>query len=244
MQIDWWTLALQAVNFLILVWLLARFFYRPVAAIVAERRTEAQKLLADAAAERTVIETLRGEIATARESLATERQKLLDSAQSDADRLRHDVLTAARAEAERLRSSADADAARTRATATRELAEMAEDLAVVIARKLLTRLGGEGAKAAFYDGLCAKVAALPAQSQALFRDGRTIEVVTASPLDPEEEDALRRALASCLGAAPKLDFKPDPALIAGVELHAGDIVLRNTWQEDLRAIREDLARHV
>ena len=30
MHIDWWTLALQTVNVLVLIWLLARFFFRPV----------------------------------------------------------------------------------------------------------------------------------------------------------------------------------------------------------------------
>ena len=30
MHIDWWTIALQTVNFVILVWLLQRFLYRPV----------------------------------------------------------------------------------------------------------------------------------------------------------------------------------------------------------------------
>ncbi len=38
MTIDWWTLALQAANVLILVWLLARFFWKPVAGMIAERR--------------------------------------------------------------------------------------------------------------------------------------------------------------------------------------------------------------
>ena len=53
MPIDWWTLALQTVNVLILVWLLARFFCRPVAAmIVAKRQEQASKLLADAVAAR------------------------------------------------------------------------------------------------------------------------------------------------------------------------------------------------
>ena len=49
MQIDWWTLALQTVNALVLVWLLARFLFRPVAKIVAERQKAAAALMADAA---------------------------------------------------------------------------------------------------------------------------------------------------------------------------------------------------
>ena len=52
MHIDWWTLAFQTVNVLVLIWILGRFFFRPVADIVAKRQEEANKLLADAAAAR------------------------------------------------------------------------------------------------------------------------------------------------------------------------------------------------
>ena len=38
MALDWSTLALEAVNFLILVWLLQRFLYRPVLAAIDRRR--------------------------------------------------------------------------------------------------------------------------------------------------------------------------------------------------------------
>ena len=38
MQIDWWTLALQTINFLVLVWLLTHFLYRPVRQVIAERK--------------------------------------------------------------------------------------------------------------------------------------------------------------------------------------------------------------
>ena len=45
MRIDWWTLALQAVNVLILVWLLGRFLFRPVMDAIAARQASAQALL-------------------------------------------------------------------------------------------------------------------------------------------------------------------------------------------------------
>ena len=48
MKIDWWTLALQAVNAAVLIWLLAHFLFRPVADIIAARQKAAQQLLADA----------------------------------------------------------------------------------------------------------------------------------------------------------------------------------------------------
>ena len=45
MRIDWWTLALQAANFLVLVWLLQHFLYRPVQGIIAERQQRAESVL-------------------------------------------------------------------------------------------------------------------------------------------------------------------------------------------------------
>ena len=43
MSIDWWTLGLQTVNIVILVWLLQRFFWAPIAGMLVERRAAAQK---------------------------------------------------------------------------------------------------------------------------------------------------------------------------------------------------------
>ena len=59
MRIDWWTLALQAANFLVLVWLLQHFLYRPVLAIIVERQQQTDGVLAEADATRTAAEGLR-----------------------------------------------------------------------------------------------------------------------------------------------------------------------------------------
>jgi F-type H+-transporting ATPase subunit b len=50
MQIDWWTLGLQTVNALVLIWLLAHFLFRPVVDAIAGRQKAAGQLLADAQA--------------------------------------------------------------------------------------------------------------------------------------------------------------------------------------------------
>lgn len=46
MQLDPWTLSLQTLNALVLVWLLTRFLYRPVTAIIAPCRAEAATVIA------------------------------------------------------------------------------------------------------------------------------------------------------------------------------------------------------
>ena len=51
MQIDWWTLALQTINVLVLVWILARFLFRPLREIVVRRQAKADALLTEASRE-------------------------------------------------------------------------------------------------------------------------------------------------------------------------------------------------
>ena len=48
MEFDWTTFILEIINFLILVWILKRFLYRPVLGVVARRRAGIEKTLADA----------------------------------------------------------------------------------------------------------------------------------------------------------------------------------------------------
>ena len=61
MLIDWFTVGAQALNFIILVWLLKRFLYRPVLdAIDAQRAADRQKL-ADADAKTVAAQKERDE---------------------------------------------------------------------------------------------------------------------------------------------------------------------------------------
>ena len=64
MPFDWWTFALQAINFLILAWLLQHFLYQPVMRVVAARRAESDKLMADAEAGRQRAQELEAALRT------------------------------------------------------------------------------------------------------------------------------------------------------------------------------------
>jgi len=52
MLADWFTIVAQALNFLILVWLMKRFLYKPVLHAIDEREKRIAKELADADAKK------------------------------------------------------------------------------------------------------------------------------------------------------------------------------------------------
>src|SRR5476649_1142588 len=108
MTIDWWTLGFQTVNVVILVWLLKRFFWRPVAAMIEQRRAAAQKDLAEAEAKRSQAATALAEIEQTRAGFAKEREAILAAAHDEAERARTECLNQAATEAAAVEAAAKA----------------------------------------------------------------------------------------------------------------------------------------
>ena len=140
MHIDWWTLALQTVNVLVLIWILGRFFFRPVADIVAKRQEETGKLLADAAAARKESDDLRAEADKARGNVAAERELLIAEARKAAETEKANLLAKSSDEIAKQRIEAESAIARERATAEQAIVAHASELSIEIAQRLLKRL--------------------------------------------------------------------------------------------------------
>ena len=59
MEFDGTTFALEIINFLVLVWLLQHFLYKPVMTAIAQRQAGIEKILADAQATRSAADALK-----------------------------------------------------------------------------------------------------------------------------------------------------------------------------------------
>src|SRR5580693_5987928 len=84
MQIDWWTLGLQAVNALVLIWLLAHFLFRPVVNAIGTRQKAAGQLLAVAKAAKEAADSERDKAAAETARLVEHRSEALKAAEAEA----------------------------------------------------------------------------------------------------------------------------------------------------------------
>ena len=246
MRIDWWTLALQTVNVLILIWILARFFFRPIMDIVARRQQEADKLLGDAADARRQAADTRAEADQARAKIAAEREKLIAEARNAAQLEKQSVLAQSSQEIAKLHAEAEAAIARDRTAAQAAIVESASELSIDIAKRLLARIPPRDALSAFVDEICREVRALSSTVRegvaTAAAKGNPVEIVTAAPLSAEETQQVRGALAAAFGADLPCTFRTDPAIIAGIELKGQNVIIRNSWRADLDRIRRELSR--
>ena len=80
MLIDWFTVGAQAINFIILVWLLKRFLYKPILDAVDAREKRIATELADADAKKAEAEKERDEFQHKNEEFDRQRAALLSKA--------------------------------------------------------------------------------------------------------------------------------------------------------------------
>lgn len=238
MEIDWSTFVLEVLNFLVLVWLLKRFFYRPVLAIIEQRRAETAKAIANAEALRREAEALKAEYQTqlaSMEEVRTATKHALDE-EIAAERARRQRALDAEIETERARREALEARARTEREAALERQALA--LAARFASRLLERVASPELTALLTDLALEELDARPpaeveALSTALHKGGASIRVISAHPLDAARRAAFTEALGRLAGRSVTPEFSEDPMLKAGVCIMAGSWVLMANLRDEL-----------
>ena len=247
MYLDWSTLALQTINFAILVWLLRRFLYRPVLRMIDARRAEIDRGTAEARAAELRIKEQLAAVAAERAGIAAEREAALKAAAAQAE----DFAKGRRAEVER-EAATMLEAGRKTLAAEREsaLAEArraALDLGAEFAHRLLAEVPLELRTEAWLERIERHLATLPeTELGGLARqcaNGAALTVVTASPLRPAMAETWRARLRQPLGAGIAIEFGVDPALVAGAELHFPAAILHFSWRSALAALQSEIEGH-
>ncbi len=241
MHIDPWTIALQAINFLVLAWLLQHFLYAPVTGILQARRAETTRLIETAEAKKADAAALEERLKARLQAIDADRNGLIDAARTAAVAEAARQRETAQADADKLLASTRLELADERRAAEREVKLAARTLALAIARRLLDVLPPDLAIAPFIDAACAEIARLPVERKAeLLLPGETVAATFPGPQPAGIVQDLATRLGDFLGRPVPLDGKVDPALIAGVELAFPRLVVRRCWADDLDHILKEL----
>jgi len=238
MEFDWATFALEVLNFLVLVWLLKRFFYRPVLAVIEARRAETTKTIADAETVRHEAEQLQGEYQAHLAEVDTERTAAKARLDADIAAERSRRLAAVGAEIVEERKRREAMEAREKTEVELALERQATMIAARFAARFLERLACPELEAKLADLALSELAAegsdkLEALHTALKDPDVGIKVVSAYALDETRRAAFTDALGKLAGRAVVPKFAEDTALKAGVCIMAGSWVLMANLRDEL-----------
>ena len=248
MSFSWTTFGLQAVNFLVLVWLLKRFLLKPVGAIVARRRQEISSAQAAADAARQSAEKARKDFESRQSQIEAQRQIVLDQGRAQLADERSKMIEEARAEIAKLKSATLKHVDEERDSAAHEVFDSAVKIAMRLAQRLLQQFAAPRLEELFLYRVLDHLDHLaPAERAALLgqfgHDGGQLIVATAYPLGPESESKWRVALSERLGGRSQIAFTTDTGLIAGAELKFPHAILRFSWRDAIADVQRELNQH-
>jgi F-type H+-transporting ATPase subunit b len=248
MLIDWFTVGAQAINFLILVWLLKRFLYEPVLAAIDAREQKISRELQQAADAKTQAEKERQDLRVQTDALQGQRGELLRAAAADADIQRQHLLEDARKESAQLRSKSMTALQAERAELKLEVVARTRQETFALTRKTLTDLADISLEDRMLEVFVRRVAALndvqkaqiiPPPHSAHCGEGVLRSAFELTPAQRANIEAAFRQW-PCAGAT--LRFETAPDLISGLELIVDGQKLAWNVTAYLATIEEKAAR--
>ncbi len=247
MLIDWFTVVAEIVNFLILLWLLKRFLYKPILnamdkreATIAAREHEASTALELGHQQQEKYEVLLNEISSDREEIMAEAHRLSEQRRKELTQIAADDVASMEA---RWKESLE----RQREAFARNLSQRAGDQICSIARLALADLAGSDLERHIVGVFTERLETLPDEKRrrivdTLRKSHYRVSISSSFELDEAQRSGIRDALKKLGGRDVTVAWEVLPDVICGIDLRAHEYKLAfslGDYLERLRTALED-----
>lgn len=248
MHIDWITVVAQAINFLILVYLLRRFLYQPVMRAMQQREQAIARQLQDAQQREQAAADAAATLREQTEAFSRDRDRRLSEVDQEAEVRRQTLLEEVRREVEARRAQWDEELERERKDHLHQFRPKAAAALTRAARKLLTDMADADLEQQLIRTFVRRIETLDHAELATLRKsarkaGR-LRVSTSFETDEDTRNRIRRALQHHLLDDRKtetdIDFQRSPQLACGIEVDTDGRKIGWTVDNYLQALEAEL----
>lgn len=243
MEFNLSTFILEILNFLILIWILQRLFYKPLLGVIAKRKQFIDQSLNDAKNLQQQAEQQR--------SLYENRQKLWEQEKQAAmTALQQQLEAERRAQLDKLNADLEQERQKAKVTLSKqqqELQQQAEKQALQNGAKfagmLLQQSAGPELEARLFSLLMDSLTTLPEACKLCLtmlgaKKSVPIKITSAYPLSDEMRRQLEQKLGTLISSPINFQYLQDAALIAGLRMDIGAWVLNANLQHELIGFAE------
>lgn len=244
MEVNWFTVIAQIVNFLILVWLLKRFLYKPVLDAIDQREEKIAKQLSDAEEKKAEAEKERTLYVQKNITFDNERTAKLEEVREEVSSEKKRLLEEARKESSVLRSKYEETLKQQKQDLKDSVKRKTKEAVFSIASKTLTDLANANLEEQAVDVFIAKIKSLDADSKTKLKNALenadmkvTIKSVFEIPLPIKHE--LEKRIKEITEQENDFLYQMDPNLISGIEI--GTKAYQVSWNIEsyLDALKEN-----
>ncbi len=225
MLIDWFTVGAQVFNFLILVWLMKRFLYKPILNAIDAREKKIAAELADAEAKKADAKKESDEYQHKNEEFDQQRAALLKKATDEANAECERLLDEARKAADALSAKRQASLVEAAHNLNQAISRRTQQEVFAITRKALTDLATVSLEERLGEVFTRRIHELNGETktklgEALKTAPDPALVRSAFDLPTEQRAAIQNALNETFAAQIRVRFENAPDLVSGIELTA------------------------
>ena len=225
MLIDWFTVGAQALNFLVLVWLLQRFLYKPILNAVDAREKLIAAKLADAAAKEAEAQKERDAFQKRNDTFDQQRAELMSKATDTANAERQRLLDDARKAADLLSAKRQETLRSDAHSLNQALRRRTQQEVFAIARKALTDLADASLEERMGEVFSRQLRAMDGRVKETFAlalktaSGPAL-VRSAFDLPEKQRAAIQKSLDETFATQIHTRFETTPDIVSGIELTA------------------------
>ncbi len=243
MEINWFTVIAQIINFLILVWLLKRFLYQPILDAIDAREQKIAAQLEDAATQKAEAQKAHDELQHKNEIFEQERSIKMAAAQDQINAEKTRLFDAAREESKALRAKYEAALKQEEQDIVANLKRKTRDEVFAIAGRALTDLANTSLEERLVAVLVHKMQTLDGKNKTKFKNAlshkdKSITIKSAFELPKAAKLSLEKAISTISGLQHEIQYKSAPELVSGIEINAKNYQLSwniESYLESLKA---------
>lgn len=245
--IDYFTTFAQIINFLVLVFLLRHFLYRPVIKAMDEREQKIASRLKEADQMKAEAEQAAESRRKTEQEMSSRRTEMMARAEAEVQAVRIDLTKKAREEVEASRASWFQALDRQKEDLLADMSRRAGDDVYDIARRALEDLANEDLENHIIDTFLRRLQSMSeAEIIALREFSRDQEgkvlVRSAFDLPGPVQQKIAEAVRGLTGRDALMQFEDDKKLISGIELSANNIRIGWSIAGYLDDLRSDLSQ--
>ncbi len=246
MNINWFTVIAQVINFFILVWLLKKFLYKPILNAIDEREKKIREKLKDADALKAAAKKEQEDFKKQQADFDQQKKALMDKAVADANTQKQQLMDAAKTEADDLRTKMEKATKEKQENDNLHITEKIQQLVFAITRKALGEIASISLEEQSTNTFVKNLKELKDDEKKQFMDAFTsnsnaILVRSAFDLAAKQQDEIHDAVNVILSADTHLQFKTTPDIISGIELSTNGYKLSWSFSEYLNSMEKNIS---
>ena len=246
MQINWFTVIAQILNFLVLVWLMKRYLYKPILDAIDQREKKIKEELADAKTKKAEAKSEQEEFNKKNEVFDQQKKEMMDKAVAETNDQRQKLLEGAKNDAAVLQAKLEKTSNEAQEDLNHKIAQKTGEVVFAITRKALADLAGlsfeEQSVGTFIKRLNALKDTEKEQFIKAFKSGTNpVFVRTAFKLADKQQTEIKNAAGKILGDKTQFEFKMAPEIIGGIEISTKGYKLAWSISEYVNSFEKSIA---